>query len=467
MAFFKPNMGAKAWNARRGVALLLGLCLWTGPAASAQPTDSTFTLEAALAYAASNNRDLKSSAFDEQLAREQIKEVRSQGLPQVNATGRLQDNLIIPTNLLPAEVFGGEPGTFIPVRFGTKYNATAGVEATQLLYSQSYLVGLKAARTSREFAQLNTRKVQEAVAYDVSATYYNAQISARQLEILRGNLERLDQLAAISEVQYRNGVLKKSDADRIRVNITNLQTQIANLETGYAQQRNLLKFLIGMPVTQPLGIVSTIDETEDVSVRLGRDENIFARRTDYQLLDKQRELYQLERKNVNAGYAPSLSAFGSFNYQALRQEFNFLQSGHPWFRTGVVGLSLNVPVFDGLRKRAQAQQSILRTRQVENRALQLEESITLDVVNANARLANARTALVAQRENRGLAERVYGQSQLQYREGVASLSDLLNAETELRSAQNNYINALVQLKLAALELRKADGSLLADATATR
>jgi outer membrane protein TolC len=460
-------MGAKAWNARRGVALLLGLCLWAGPAASAQPTDSTFTLEAALAYAARNNRDLKSSAFDEQLAREQIKEVRSQGLPQVNATGRLQDNLIIPTNLLPAEAFGGEPGTFIPVRFGTKYNATAGVEATQLLYSQSYLVGLKAARTSREFAQLNTRKVQEAVAYDVSATYYNAQISARQLEILRGNLERLDQLAAISEAQYRNGVLKKSDADRIRVNITNLQTQIANLETGYAQQRNLLKFLIGMPVTQPLGIVSTIDETEDVSVRLGRDENIFARRTDYQLLDKQRELYQLERKNVNAGYAPSLSAFGSFNYQALRQEFNFLQSGHPWFRTGVVGLSLNLPVFDGLRKRAQAQQSTLRTRQVENRAQQLEESITLDVVNANARLANARTALVAQRENRGLAERVYGQSQLQYREGVASLSDLLNAETELRSAQNNYINALVQLKLAALELRKADGSLLADATATR
>jgi outer membrane protein TolC len=460
-------MGAKAWNARRGVALLLGLCLWAAPAAFAQPTDSTFTLEAALAYAARNNRDLKSSAFDEQLAREQIREVRSQGLPQVNATGRLQDNLIIPTNLLPAEVFGGEPGTFIPVRFGTKYNATAGVEATQLLYSQSYLVGLKAARTSREFAQLNTRKVQEAVAYDVSATYYNAQISARQLEILRGNLERLDQLAAISEVQYRNGVLKKSDADRIRVNITNLQTQIDNLETGYTQQRNLLKFLIGMPVTQPLGIVSTIDETEDVSVRLGRDENIFARRTDYQLLDKQRELYQLERKNVNAGYAPSLSAFGSFNYQALRQEFNFLQSGHPWFRTGVVGLSLNVPVFDGLRKRAQAQQSTLRTRQVENRAQQLEESITLDVVNANARLANARTALVAQRENRGLAERVYGQSQLQYREGVASLSDLLNAETELRSAQNNYINALVQLKLAALELRKADGSLLADATAAR
>jgi outer membrane protein TolC len=133
----------------------------------------------------------------------------------------------------------------------------------------------------------------------------------------------------------------------------------------------------------------------------------------------------------------------------------------------VIGLSLNVPLFDGLRKRAQSQQSTLRMRQVENRTQQLEESITLDVVNANARLANARTALVAQRENRGLAEQVYAQTQLQYKEGVASLSDLLNAETELRSAQNNYINALVQLKLAALELRKANGSLLADAIANQ
>jgi hypothetical protein len=139
MVSFKHSGGKKGQPARRGVALLLGLCLWAAAPAAAQNTDSTFTLEAALSYAAKNNRDLKSSSFDEQLAREQVKEVRSQGLPQVNINGRLQDNLIIPTNLLPAEAFGGEPGTFIPVRFGTKYNATAGVEATQLLFSQSYL----------------------------------------------------------------------------------------------------------------------------------------------------------------------------------------------------------------------------------------------------------------------------------------------------------------------------------------
>jgi outer membrane protein TolC len=152
-----------------------------------------------------------------------------------------------------------------------------------------------------------------------------------------------------------------------------------------------------------------------VAINLNRDENIFARRTDHQLLNKQRELYQLERKNVNAGYAPSLSAFGSFNYQALRQEFNFLQSGYPWFRTGIVGLSLNVPVFDGLRQAGPVPAINHPHAAGGEPHAAAGESITLDVVNANARLANARTALVAQRENRGLAEQVYGQTQLQYR----------------------------------------------------
>jgi outer membrane protein TolC len=165
---------------------------------------------------------------------------------------------------------------------------------------------------------------------------------------------------------------------------------------------------------------------------------------------------------VNAGYVPSLSAFGNFNYQAFRRNFDFFDVSKPWYSSSAIGLALNVPVFDGLRKRALAQQSSLRTRQVENQAGKLQESITLDVENANARLANARATLVAQRENRAIAEQVYNQSQLQYKEGVATLSDLLNSETELRNAQNNYINALVQLKLAALELKKAGGNLLAE-----
>ncbi len=288
--------------------MLLAAFSGTVPAAVARTPGAPLTVEAAVGYALKNNRDLKSSAFDEQFAREQVKEVRSQGLPQVNINGRLQDNIIIPTSLLPAEIVGGTAGTFIPVRFGTQYNATGGIEASQLLYSQSYLVGIKAARTSEEFYQLNSRKVKEDVAYNVSASYYNAQISARQLEILQGNLERLRQLAAISQVQYQNGVLKKSDADRIRVNITNLETQIANLQTGYTQQLNLLKFLMGMPVTEEISIVSTIDENENVAVNLNREENIFARRTDHQILNKQRELYEYSGGRLHCGTRKYLPA---------------------------------------------------------------------------------------------------------------------------------------------------------------
>jgi outer membrane protein TolC len=145
---------------------------------------------------------------------------------------------------------------------------------------------------------------------------------------------------------------------------------------------------------------------------------------------------------------------------AMRSEFNFFETTNPWFQTSVIGLRLNLPLFDGLEKRAKAQQSKLRMVKVENEAALLEQSITMDITNANAKLINSRRALNAQQENRLMAEDVYSQTQLQYKEGLASMTDLLNAEASMRDAQNNYIKALIETLIADLELQKADGSLL-------
>jgi outer membrane protein TolC len=193
---------------------------------------------------------------------------------------------------------------------------------------------------------------------------------------------------------------------------------------------------------------------------MNRDVNLFQNRTEFQLLNKQKELYNLELKNIKGGYLPTLAAFASYNTMAMRSEFNFFQSGRPWFQTSVVGLKLNIPIFDGLEKRAKGQQSKLRHAKLENDSKMLKQSITMDITNANAKLINSRRALAAQKENRLLAEEVYTQTQLQYKEGLASMTDLLNAETSMRDAQNNYIRALIESLIADLELQKADGTLL-------
>jgi outer membrane protein TolC len=445
-----------------GLVAGLGLlaCTLFGTTAIAQQNLDKLTLEQVLSYTVQNNLTLQSAALDEKISREQTKEILATGLPQVNAVGDFKDYLKIPTSLLPAEIVGGEAGTFVPVQFGTQYNVTAGVEASQLLFSQSYLVGLKASKTAQEAAQLGTRKTKEEVVYATSLTFYSAQISRKQLDILRANLDKLIKQIQISDLQYQNGIIKKLDLDRLKVTRTNLETDIYNLETAHQQQLNMLRFYMNVPQTQIISLDTTINERGGGLLTMNRDVNLFQNRTEFQLLNKQKELYNLELKNIKGGYLPTLAAFASYNTMAMRSEFNFFQSGRPWFQTSVVGLRLNIPIFDGLEKRAKGQQSKLRHAKLENDSKMLKQSITMDITNANAKLINSRRALAAQKENRLLAEEVYTQTQLQYKEGLASMTDLLNAETSMRDAQNNYIRALIESLIADLELQKADGTLL-------
>jgi outer membrane protein TolC len=272
-------------------------------------------------------------------------------------------------------------------------------------------------------------------------------------------LHKLDNQLEISAVQYQNGLIKKLDLDRLKVSKTNLQTDIDNLETAHQQQINRLKFYMNLPLSQEISLDTTMNKTGGL-LSISKEVNLFQNRTEYQLINKQQDLYHLELKNVRAGYFPTLAGFASYNTMAMRSEFNFFDGGKPWFQTNVVGLRLNLPIFDGLEKRAKAQRSKLHLAKVENEAALLEQSITMDIINANAKLINSRKALNAQQENRLLAEDVYTQTQFQYKEGLASMTDLLNAETSMRDAQSNYIKALVESLIADLELQKADGSLL-------
>jgi outer membrane protein TolC len=390
----------------RGLLAGLGLlaCTLLGTTAVAQQNLDKLTLEQVLSYTVQNNLTLQSAAMDEKISRERTKEILATGLPQVNAVGDFKDYLKIPTSLLPAEIVGGEAGTFVPVQFGTQYNVTAGVEASQLLFSQSYLVGLKASKTAQEAAQLNTRKTREEVVYATSLTFYSAQISRKQLDILRANLDKLIKQIEISDLQYQNGIIKKLDLDRLKVTRTNLETDIYNLETAHQQQLNMLKFYMNVPQTQIISLDTTINESGGL-LAMNRDVNLFQNRTEFQLLNKQKEMYNLDLKNIHGGYLPTLAAFASYNTMAMRSEFNFFQSGRPWFQTSVVGLRLNIPIFDGLEKRAKGQQSKLRLAKLENDSELLKQSITMDITNANAKLINSRRALAAQKENRLLGRR--------------------------------------------------------------
>ncbi len=421
----------------------------------AQASYRNLTLQQAVSVAMENNLALKGAYLDERISRENTNEIRSQGLPQINAFGRFENYLQIPTMVFVAEnpMTGQEMQNVI--RAGRPYNLTGGIEANQLLFSQTYIVGLRAAKSAQQLSALQTQQVKENVIYDLSMSYYGAQISAKQLEIAQNNLEKINRLIQVTELQQKNGLVKKTDLSKLKVNRTNLETQIQNLQTQNQQQANILKFFMGLPIDAD---VSVNTEVSPLAVTL--QEEMPSNRTELLLLNKQKELYTLEQKNIQAGYVPSLALFGRHSQQAMRDQIDFFNTSQPWFPNSIVGLSLNIPIFDGLQKRSQMQKSKLNLQKTMNAEEQFRKQADMEMFNAKAQLSNSHKAMAAQEENRKLAEEIYAQTQLEYKEGMATMADLLNAETSMKEAQTNYINALIQTLIAGLDVKKASGNLL-------
>ncbi len=412
-------------------------------------------LEDCLDFALKNNPGLQQARMDELAGEYQIKEVKASGLPQISATGQFTDNFALPSQILPGDFFG-QPGENIAVTFGTRYNSSGTIELTQMLYNKSFFTGLRAAKTSRELYQLATFKNKEDLIYNVSQLYLQLQITNRQKDILNANLERINQLLEITEIQYEEGIVKKIDVDQLKVNRTNLLTEKQNAELNYDQQLNLLKFYIGMDMNKDLQVAEFVEEGQqyELSTQLQLSEN-----TDLRLLEKQRELSLLEQENIKAGYYPSLTAFARYGYQSQTDKLFSSQESANGFWNGSWGVTLAVPIFDGFQKKNQVQQNLIRQDQLRLDVRQATMAAQMNFINANDKV-NLNQALIRQQNaNMELAEELYGVTLLSYQEGVAPLTELLNAETSLKEAQTQYLTALLQLHLAELDHLKASGKL--------
>ncbi|MEN7549796.1 TolC family protein [Rapidithrix thailandica] len=439
--------------------LMFTLSLWLlSPfRVNAQEETKHFTLKECLQYAVENSVEIRKKAFESRQASQYTKEVRSNGLTQVNAYVNLDINPALPTQLLPGELVQ-QPGTMIPVQFGTKYNATAGIKAEQLIYDGSFFVGLKAAKASERLYALQEIKTEEDVVLNVAQSYYQLFQLQEQQAVLQSNLDELVKLKKILIAQKEQDLVNEIEVNRVAVSITNINTQLTSLNSNITNQKNYLKLLMGMSVEEPLEIKApevSSSSLGSISADTASIQNI----TGMKLLNMQQELYTLNQKNIRAGYLPTLSAFAQFNYQAQRDQFNFFDTNREWFDMFTIGFRLNIPIFDGMRKRTQVQQNQLDLLKVEEDKRYLSNAIRTDQQNAIAQLQNSMKSVQAQEENIELAFKVYNQTQDLYKEGISPLTDLLNAETSLREAKINLNTELLKYKLAELNLMKAKGEL--------
>ncbi|MFD2571824.1 TolC family protein [Spirosoma soli] len=433
------------------LGLFFGLLLPVSTWAQAQPG---FRLKDCIDYGLKNFGTVRIAQYQVETANQQARQALGQYLPQVSASGTMTNNIKLQQSVIPAGVFGPDPRVFI---IGQKYQTNVTAQASQTLFDKSLLLGIKANKPNQELAALNTRQTQEDIIYNIASNYYQVFVAQQQIGLLRDNLERTQQVLNILKLQRDNGVIQPVDYTRTEVSYNSTQSQLALAENDLNLALNRLKYQMGMPQEQNLVLSDSTLLTQLPTLQQGQfDANNLV---SFQQAQTNIALQDLQLQRIRAGYLPTLSLtanYGTLNLGA--QTIDKLFSNFVGF--GSFGLRLSIPIFDGFQRDAQIkQQRLTLLTQQEQQKLNVA-AYRLQFNSAQSQIQRAQTSLQNDERNVKLAQEVYNITTLQYKQGTKLLTDLINADNSYREARTNYINSLINLYQARLDLEQSQGKLL-------
>ncbi len=417
-----------------------------------------FSLQQAIDYASKNNVQVKNALLEVKKQQATNREVTSAALPQISASGSYTYNAKLPVSLVPAEFFGGQPGTFEKIAFGLKHNATVGVQLNQILFDGQVFVGLQARETVLKFQEKNAEITEEMIRTNIYKVYYQLVASKEQIELLDANIDRFEKLLHDTRIIYENGFAERLDVDKVNVALTNLQTEkikaLNQVENGYLG----LKMLMGMPVQHELVLTDTLsyDQVRDGVLDDGGFQ--YNDRKEFQYAELGIKLNEYNIRRYKLSKIPTLTVNGYYNKNAQRNKFDLFQKGD-WFDISAVSLNLNIPIFTGFATNARIQKAKLELEQSINQRENLKITIDNDIQVAKNNYRSAIAALDFQKKNMELAENVFNQTRKKYEAGTGSQEEINTAQTELKSAQTNYINSLYDAIIAKTDFLKATGRL--------
>ncbi len=417
-----------------------------------------FSLQECVAFAQKNNVQVKNALLAIEAQVQTNREIGAAAFPTINTNVGGTDYTKIPTSLLPGQIFGQPAGTFIPVQFGTKFNANYGANIQQLIFDGQVFIALQARATSMEMQRKNAALTEEAIKANIYKIYYQLSASKTQLNILDANIARLNALAHDAEIMYKNGFAEKLDVDKVNVQLNNLQTEKLKANNSVAIGYMGLKMLMGMPVKDSLVLTDVINEkdlTNDVLVENDFQYNV---RKDFQYLSTIKKLNEFNVKRYQLSNLPTVSMSGAYSKNAQRSKFDFFEGGN-WFTTSLISLNVSLPIFNGFATDARIKRTRIELKQTENQIEALKNNIDNEVTQSKLNYMSSVATVQFQKKNMQLAENVYSQTKKKFEAGTGSNTEISAAQADLVSAQNNFMNALYAALIAKVDLLKATGKL--------
>ncbi len=435
----------------------IGLLLLVLPAAS-QETHA-FSVQQALDYAKKNNVQVKNALIDIKIQAQTNREVTGTALPQIKATGSLTYNAKLPISLIPAEFFGGTPGTFEELPFGVKWNSTGGVSLNQILFDGTVFTGLKARQTLIDFQSKNEEITEENIRASIYKIYYQLLVSKTQIELIDSNISLISKLQHDTKIMFDNGFAEKLDMNKLEVQQANLQTERINALTQVANGYLGLKVLMGMRIKDSLSLTDTLNADQVKQGIPDISSFDYKQRRDFQYADMGIRLNEFDVKRYKAAKWPTLSLNGYYNKNAQRNKFDFTSKQGDWFGISAFTMNLNIPIFTGFSANARIERAKLVLEQSVNQQEALKINIDNEIEMAKNNFNSAISNLDFQKKNMALAETVYHQTEKKFEAGTGSQTEINQAQTDLKTAQTNYINSLYSAIIAKIDFVKATGKL--------
>jgi outer membrane protein len=459
-------MNRKFNKGQNGLAIACLLLVLNSSAQQPSPRSSVgaqprpvheLSLTQAIDYAAKNSVLVKNALLDYQIQEQSNRATTSQALPQITGSLGLTDNLQLATSLIPGEFIGQPAGTFVPLKFGTQYNANGGITLKQVLFDGQVFVGLQARQASLDFYRKKQEVTEQVLRANIHKIYYQLLISKTQIDQIDANIANQKELLHSSTEMFKNGFSEQLDVDKATVQLSNLESEKIqtefNIDNGYLG----LKVLMGMPVRDSLHLTDTLTYEMIRDASLG-DDYKYGDRRDFQLLQINQKLNEYDIKRYKKEYIPTASLTANYSQNQYSNKFDLAQK-NSWYPSSYLGLNVSIPIFDGFYKDANVRQAKLKLQQTLNNIDSLKIRIDNDVKQAQLRFSASLATLDYQKKNMDLSERVYAQTRKKYEQGLGSNTEITTALSDQKTAQANYFNALYNAIVARVDYLNAIGKL--------
>lgn len=425
-------------------------CILLGIPSYAQ---KVFSLKESIDYSLKNHGSNLVYLNEIKIAKSKSKEALADYLPQISGSFSLDDNIKRQTTVLPGAMFGSDKD--VEVQFGNKFNSMALLQLDQTIYDQALIYGIKAGAPAKIIAELKRQKNNEDLIYNTATAYSQILLLKEQQKMLFANEKQYNELYVISKFRLEKGVAKKVDLDRVMVQLNDIKAKQKQIHTSINVAYASLKNEMGMPQDTSFIIEESLDYTKYLQFTI--DSLNVMNLIDYKLQSQNIALKEIDVKRKKAAYLPTITGYVRNGQQAFGNELDTALSN--WKNFSAIGLKANIPIFSGMRKDSQLQQSRL---ELENAKEDFNLSIgkfELQFQNANKQLQENIATLNSNKSNMDLSKSVYETGVFEYNKGVSLLSDLLNADFSYQQAQSNYMSSLLNLVANRLLYERAKGTI--------